>query len=153
MKLRKCFKVILLFIVNHLMCGNFLWKTKCMLLKMAGLKIGKNVRIVAPIYIGTCANLRIGDNCWIGKNCTIYGNANVDIGSNCDLAPDVSFVTGTHEMGNSERRAGKGYCKDITVGTGCWLGARCVLMPGINVGNGAVVGAMSLVMKDVEKNV
>ena len=151
--IRRRIRGIVLWLVNHFLCGNRLWVVKRRLLSATGISVGRNTKIVGPITMGVCADLTIGDNCWIGKNFCIYGNAAVSIGSNCDLAPNVSFATGSHETGGHDRRAGAGYCEPITVGNGCWLGINSTILCGVTVGDGVVVGAGALVNKPVPADV
>lgn len=153
MKIKNCLKKVILFFINHFMVGNYLWEIKNILLRFAGISIGHNVKIVGPIKIDVCSNLSIGNNCWIGKNLNIIGNADVIIGDYCDFAPDVFLETGTHEIGNTERRAGRGYCESIHIGSGCWIGIRTTILPGVKIGNGCVVAAGAVVNKSVRENV
>lgn len=150
--MRKILKIIILFLINHFLCGNRLWKTKCFLLKFAGIKIGKNVKVVGPIKIDTCLTLTIGDECWIGRNFQVIGNDNVKIGNNCDIAPDVIFETGTHLIGSTNRRAGEGYCMPINIGDGSWIGVRATILPGVHIENGCVIAAGAVVTKSISKN-
>lgn len=151
--LRNHIRSFILWIINHFMAGNYLWFLKSFLLKLTGVKIGKNVKIVGPLFIDVCIDLTIGDNTWVGKNLTILGNANVNIGENCDIAPYVCLETGTHEIGTSERRAGKGYCESISIEKGCWIGIRATILPGVSIGSGAIVAAGAVVNKNVESNI
>jgi acetyltransferase-like isoleucine patch superfamily enzyme len=64
----------------------------------------------------------------------------------------VTFQTGTHFIGDHDRRAGKGYNSDIKVGNGCWIGVRSTILPGISIGDGSVVAACACVARDVEKD-
>ncbi len=138
-------------LINSFFAGTHFFKIKSALLKHLGLGIGENVRIVGPVYFDS-EKVTIGDNCWIGRNFSVYGNGSVTIGSNCDFAPDIVFETGSHKPGTPQRRAGEGYCGDIAVGNGCWLGVRATVLSGVTIGNGSVIGAGSLVNKSIEEN-
>lgn len=96
----------------------------------------------------------VGKKTWVGPNCRFYthSDASISIGDQCDIAPEVSFVTGSHEFGSSERRAGTGYAKPIYVGNGCWIGARVTIIGGVHIGDGSVIAAGAVVTKDVPKN-
>ncbi|PKE34254.1 hypothetical protein CW697_02060 [Macrococcoides caseolyticum] len=61
-------------------------------MKIIGICIGNNTKLVGPITVSRAANLKIGDNVWIGKGFEIYGNGKVIIGDNCDFGPDVTFL-------------------------------------------------------------
>lgn len=62
------------------------------------------------------------------------------------------FITGSHEIGTSDRRAGKGLLFKIKVGEGCWLGARTMIVGNINIGAASIVAAGSVVTKEVGRN-
>ena len=98
MKLRTIRKRIVIFIVNHVLNGTRFFAAKRRLLRSIGYEIGENTKIVGPIH--NTGTLRIGANCWIGCNLTVHGNGTVTIGDNCDIAPDVTFLTGGHQMGD-----------------------------------------------------
>ena len=65
---------------------------------------------------------------------------------------NVHFINSSHEIGDENRRASKGIAKHIVVGSGSWIGADTIIMPGVTVGKGVVVGAGSLVTNDLEDN-
>ena len=71
------------------------------------------------------------------------------IGDNCDIAPDVTFLTGGHQMGDHSRRAGKGESYHITVGSGVWIGGRVTLLLNTSIGDGSMIAACACVPKDV----
>ena len=147
------YKRIVWFLVNHVLDGTnpmyFTYKRK--LLISIGINVGRNTKIVGPIFC--TGKLSIGESCWIGANFTVRGNGSVTIGNNVDIGPDVTFLTGSHEIGGKERRAGQGYNCNQKIGNGCWLGAKSVFVNNICVGDSIVVAAMALVCKDVSDNV
>ena len=147
----KLFRICIIFIVNSFLKGTRFFKLKASLLRFIGVNVGVSTKIVGPITMGGC-HLSIGDNCWIGANFTIHGNGSISIGSNCDVAPDVTFLTGSHEIGGSLRRAGLGKSTKIVVGNGCWLGANSTFLGDLVVNNSSIIGACSFVNKEVEKN-
>jgi maltose O-acetyltransferase len=150
MKIKTLKRLYAMFAVNHIYAGTACFKRKRNLLRWAGYEIGENTRIAGPIY--SSADLKIGSNCWIGRNFSANGNGSVTIGDNCDIAPDVSFLTGGHEIGAAEQRAGKGEKYHITVGDGTWICARATIGKSITVGSGCVVAAAACVLKDVPSN-
>ena len=136
-----------LFLTNHIFAGTCCFEIKRRLLEFAGFRIGKDTKIVGPIFI--TGNMTIGEGCWIGRDLKVYGNGHVEIGKNCDLAPDISFITGSHKIGSHGRRAGEGFNADIIVGNGCWIGAGAGVLPGVRIGDGCVVAAYSCVTDDI----
>ncbi|MDD5580245.1 MAG: hypothetical protein PHY16_13310 [Methylobacter sp.] len=75
------------------------------------------------------------------------------IGERCDIGPAVEFVTGSHIIGASARRAGHGTAKSIVINDGCWIGTGSRILGGVNIGSGVVVAAGSVVIRDVPANV
>ncbi len=126
------------------------FEKKRALLNSLGHDIGEGTKIVGPVFC--TGRLVIGKNCWVGKNLFVNGNGTVIIGDNCDIAPEVAFQTGGHEIGDSTRRAGKGFTKDIEVEDGCWIGARSTVLGGVKIKKGSVVAACACVTKNVEEN-
>ena len=147
MTLKGMKKRIGLFMTNHLFAGTRCFEIKRHLLKFAGFRIGERTKIVGPVFI--TGDLTVGEDCWIGCDLKVHGNGHVVIGKNCDLAPDISFLTGSHKIGSHERRAGEGFNSDITVGNGCWIGAGAGIMPGVQRGDGCLVAAHACVTENV----
>lgn len=145
-------RMIALALTNSILCGTRTWSfsMKRNLLNWAGYKIGENTKIVGPIFI--TASLCVGKDTWIGRNFSVNGNGSVEIGDNCDIAPDVSFYTGGHEIGDENRRAGKGINKKIIVKNSCWICAASKLLPGAVIEESCVVAAGAVVTKHIEKN-
>lgn len=145
--IRHIWKNIALTIVNNFLAGTnpHYFTIKRNLLQSIGFTIGKGTKIVGPICC--TGSLSVGSNCWIGTNFTVRGNGCVNIGDNVDVGPDVTFLTGTHEIGSWERRAGKGYNCSQSIGKGCWIGAKSVFVNNISVGNSSIVAAAACVCK------
>lgn len=124
------------------------------LYRRGGVEIGEGTRIAGGVRI-PFALVAIGRNCWIGPGSHLIAatGAPVRIGDNCDLAPEVMLVVGSHELGSEDRRAGAGTARPVTIGSGCWLGARATVLGGVTLGSGSVVAAGALVVDDVDRNV
>lgn len=138
--------------VNSLLTGTHFFALKRRLVSGIGVQLGAGTRLVGPLWIGPGASLVTGIDCWLGRDLRVHGNARVTIGSNCDLAPEVAFVTGSHDLGVPGRRAGAGTSRDIVVGDGVWLGFDTAILGGTRIGDGCVVGARSLVTRDCLSN-
>lgn len=151
MKLRTVKKIWVTFLVNHVYVGTHAFGRKRKLLRSIGWQIGEGTRIVGPIT--NTGTVKIGKDCWIGRGFTVEGNGHVIIGDNCDIAPQVTFLTGGHAIGDESRRAGPGEKYTVTVGSGTWIGARSTLGRNITVGESAVIAACACVMKDIPDNV
>ena len=139
-----------IWMINHLFRGTRCFAWKRTLMRFAGYEIGEGTKIVGPVVC--TGHLRIGRNCWIGRSLEIHGNGTVTIDDNCDLAPDVTFLTGGHAVGDATRRAGAGATYSIEVGDGVWIGARATIGKNVKIGSGSVVAACACVMQDVAPN-
>lgn len=142
-----------LFLVNKVFRGTnpHFFEVKRKLLNWAGHEIGKGTKVVAPVEWH--GKMKIGKDCWIGKNCKINGDGNVTIGDKCDLGPEVTFQTGGHRIGNSERRAGEGFIFEQSIGNGCWIGGRSTICNNTTIGDGCVVAGCACVVNNIEKDV
>lgn len=123
---------------------------KRFLLRLAGAKIGKNVKICSTAHFLGNKRLEIGDNTWIGHYALIICSEDVFIGANCDIAPNVFIGTGTHVIDvNSPNIAGNGVSLPIKIGDGSWLCANCTILPGSTIGNKCIIAAGAVVKGDV----
>ena len=117
------------------------------LLKVCGVKLGKKVCFNSRTSLyGN--HIEISDFTWIGIGCTFISNikGSIIIGKNVDIGPSVLFVTGSHHLGQSERRAGNGISLPINIGDGCWIGANSTILGGASIGEGCIVAAGSVVV-------
>ncbi|WP_166413077.1 acyltransferase [Chryseobacterium lacus] len=103
------------------------------------------------IRISTAGQIIIGDNTFIGENTYITGGrCTIEIGKNCDISHNVTITSGTHEMEPENiRMAGKDICRKIKIDDGVWIGIGSIILPGVIIGNKAVIAAGSVVTKDV----
>jgi acetyltransferase-like isoleucine patch superfamily enzyme len=128
--------------------------TRTMLLRRLGLSIGAgtvlggSVRITGPGDVRR--SLSIGELCSIGGHLYIDLSAPVRIGKNVGIGLGATLITGDHDIGASDRRLGPLRGRPITIEDGAWLAARVTVLPGVRIGRGAVVGAGSVVTRDVE---
>ncbi|MBR3949190.1 MAG: hypothetical protein IKJ84_00790 [Oscillospiraceae bacterium] len=139
-----------LFLVNHILVGTRCYARKRKLLNQVGFSLGEGTRVVGPVYC--TGGLTTGTDCWLGPKLSIYGNGTVVLEDNCDIGPEVSFLTGSHEIGDAQRRAGTGKNETIRVGAGCWIGGGSMVLGGYRIGKGSVVGAFSCVTEDLPEN-
>jgi maltose O-acetyltransferase len=94
----------------------------------------------------------IGADTFVNYRCFFDGSAPIRIGKNCGIAMEVLFCTSTHIMRPASKRAGRVNPQPITVGNGCWIGARSVILPGVTIGDGCVTAAGGVVNKDCAPN-
>lgn len=111
---------------------------------------GKDINIEKGAYFGDGLQLEVGDNSGLGINCLVIGP--VKIGSDVMIGPDVVVLTRNHRFDRTDipmRCQEDVEPQPVVVGDDVWIGARAILLPGIRIGDGAIVGAGAVVTKDV----
>lgn len=131
------------------------FKFRIMLLRLASVDIDHSSNFCGRAWIYGKGSLRIMKNTWISPGAVIHTHcdAEIVIGNQCDIGPGVEIMTGSHEIGPSSRRAGRGTAHPVRIGDGVWIGARSLILGGVTVGDGSVVAAGSVVTQPVENNV
>jgi maltose O-acetyltransferase len=125
------------------------------LLRLGGLRIGKGtVMAGTPTVTGARPHrlLTIGRKCWLNIGCVLDVHAEVTIGDCVQFGQQVMVLTNTHELGSQHARWGRLDAQPVRIGSGAWLGARVTVLPGVNIGEGAVVAAGAVVTRDVPPN-
>ena len=97
-------------------------------------------------------NIRVGRNFYANHNLIILDEAPVTFGDNVFIAPNCGFYTAGHALDPAERNRGLEYAKPITVGNSVWFGACVTVLPGVTIGDNCVIGAGSVVVKDIPAN-
>ena len=115
-------------------------------LRLCGVDVGPGA-LVQPCHIGSPL-VRIGPWAYIGFGCVLEGRAAITLGSNVALGDQVMVVTSTHEHSNPRLRAGPATGHPVTIGDGAWLGSRVMVLPGVHVGEGCVIAAGAVVIRD-----
>lgn len=109
--------------------------------------------ITAPFYCDYGSNITIGNNFYTNHNCTILDGARVTFGDNVFIAPNCVFSTAGHAIDSEQRTKGLEIALPITVGDNVWIGANVSVLPGVSIGNNAIIGAGSVVNKDIPDGV
>ena len=115
-------------------------------------KIGEEFNIESPFQCDYGYNIEIGENFYSNHNLIILDVGRVKIGDNVQVAPNVSIYTAGHPVHPETRNTGYEYGIDITIGDNVWIGGSVCVMPGVTIGNNAVIGAGSVVTKDIPEN-
>ena len=115
-------------------------------LRIFGANIGKRCLIYASAKIYVPWNLKIGDAVCIGPRVELYDKGEISIGSGVIVSQDAWLCTASHDI--SDSRMGL-KLKSITIGNDVWIAAKASVLPGVKIGDGAVVGACAVVSKDV----
>ena len=127
------------------------------LLNAFGFSLGRGTLVASSFTLtgGRAArrNLTIGPMCFINHGCLFDAVASIDIGDEVSLGHEVLITTSAHRIGSPARRAGTLEPLPVRVGDGAWLGSRAIILPGVDVGYGAIVAAGAVVTKSVPPNV
>lgn len=115
-------------------------------------KTGNTFLIEQPFSCDYGYNIEIGDNFYSNVNCVILDGASVKFGDNVFIGPNCGFYTAGHPLNVKERNAGLEYALPITIGNNVWIGAQVCVLPGVNIGDNSVIGAGSVVTKDIPAN-
>lgn len=115
-------------------------------------KTGESVWIEAPFHCDYGWNIEVGENFFANYNLTILDVGKVTIGKNVQIAPNVSIYTAGHPVHPDSRNTGYEYGIPITIGDNVWIGGNVVLLPGVNIGDNVIIGAGSVVSKDIPDN-
>ena len=114
---------------------------------------GDKIVIEPPFYCDYGSNISLGDNVYFNFNCVILDVAPVDIGSNTMFGPNVQIYTATHPVDAAERRKGLEFARPIRIGSDVWVGGGAILNPGVSIGDRSVIGAGSVVTRDIPPDV
>jgi maltose O-acetyltransferase len=114
---------------------------------------GEAVWIEPPFYCDYGSNITLGSKVFFNFNCVILDPAPVLIGSNVLFGPAVQVYTATHPMSASERRTGSEFALPVKVGSDVWVGGGAIICPGVRIGSRSVIGAGSVVTRDIPVDV
>lgn len=102
-----------------------------------------------PFYCDYGKHIEVGKNFFANYNCTLLDVAKIKIGDNCQLAPNVAIHTAGHPVHPVSRNSAYEYGKAVTIGDNVWIGGNTVVCPGVHIGSNTVIGAGSVVTKDI----
>lgn len=123
-------------------------RRKALLSRLLG-GVGREFQIEQPFYCDYGYNVVIGENFFANVNCVILDGARVSFGDNVFVAPNCGFYTAGHPLDVAVRNKGLEYALPITVGNNVWIGAQVCVLPGVTIGDNCVIGAGSVVVRDI----
>ena len=106
-----------------------------------------------PFYCDYGTNIKLGEKVFFNFNCVVLDVALVTIGSRTIFGPNVQIYTATHPLHYLERASGLESGKPISIGDDVWVGGSAVICPGVKIGNRSIIGAGSVVTKDIPDDV
>lgn len=116
-------------------------------------RTGERFCVTAPFWCDYGRNIEIGENFYTNHNCVILDGAKVTFGDNVSIAPNCVFSTAGHPLDAGQRNRGLEYAYPITVGDNVWFGASVTVLPGVRIGSNTVIGAGSVVNRDIPDGV
>lgn len=116
-------------------------------------KTGETFTIEQPFMCDYEYNIEIGENFYANHNLIILDGNKVKFGDNVFIAPNCGFYTAGHPLDAKRRNEGLEYAKPIEVGNNVWIGGNVVVLPGVKIGDNVVIGAGSIVTKNIPSNV
>jgi len=111
--------------------------------------VGLDVDVRPPFHCDYGYNIRIGDGVFLNFNCVILDVCEVVIGARTQIAPGVQILTADHPRDPRQRATGLESGRPVRIGCNVWIGAGALILPGVNIGDDALVGAGSVVTRDV----
>lgn len=115
-------------------------------------EVGRGSLIEPPFYCTYGKNTRLGDHVYLNFSCVILDNNEVRIGNHVMIGPAVQIYTAAHPLDARTRNQGWEVAKPIVIEDNVWIGGGAILLPGVTVGQGAVVGAAAVVTRSVPRN-
>lgn len=123
---------------------------------------GKNLWITPPFYVDYGENIYFGNNCEVNMNCTFLDDNKIVIGDNALIAPNVQIYTAFHPTNGADRFGSPRedgsfeFCRTqtapVSIGDCVWIGGGAIILPGVRIGNNVVIGAGSVVTRDIPDN-
>ncbi len=115
--------------------------------------VGENCYIEPPLRANWGRNTHLGNNVYANFNLTLVDDTHIYIGDSVMIGPNVTIATAGHPIDPDLRRDVAQFNIPVTIGNNVWLGAHVVVLPGVTIGENTVIGAGSIVTKDIPANV
>ncbi|MGM0123961.1 galactoside O-acetyltransferase [Enterococcus sp. AZ194] len=123
------------------------------LMKKLFASVGDGVYIEPPLRANWGANTHFGNDVYANFNLTLVDDTRIEIGNHVMIGPNVTLSAGTHPLDPELRLKKAQYNLPIVIGDNVWIGAGVIVLPGITIGKNSVIGAGSIVTKDIPENV
>jgi maltose O-acetyltransferase len=123
-----------------------------LLLELLG-SLGEASTVLPPVQCDYGFNVHLGDRVFVNFGAVFVDTREIAIGDEVLVGPGVQFLAGDHPLDAGLRRAGWESGRPISIGAGAWLGGGVIVLPGVTIGENAVIGAGSVVSRDVPAGV
>ncbi|MCR4662799.1 MAG: hypothetical protein K5622_02785 [Endomicrobiaceae bacterium] len=118
--------------------------------KLTGTQVDKSFRCFPPFYTDCGKNIKIGKNVFINACCRFQDQGGIEIGDGSLIGHNTTIATLNHDF-NPDKRANL-HPSPVKIGKNVWIGSDCTILPGVEIGDGAVIGAGSVVTKNIPAN-
>lgn len=146
--MRKPYLEILLYVCNRLVAVVPSHLLRLLFYRrLMKMEIGRDTYIFMDAWFDTKGNFRIGNNSVINQKCRLDNRGGIRIGDNVSISAEVTILTADH---NVDSALCEGRVRGVTIGDYVFIGTRAMLLPGVRVGEGAVIAAGAIVTRDVE---
>jgi maltose O-acetyltransferase len=112
-------------------------------------EVGDGAVVRPPFHCDYGYNIRLGPGAFLNFNCVILDVVEVAIGAGTQIGPAVQIYAADHPRDASQRRAGAEFGRHVHIGRNVWIGGGAIILPGVRIGDDAVIGAGSVVTRDV----
>ena len=116
-------------------------------------EVGDDVEVRSPVYVDYGTNVRIGTGVFVNYGCQLADVARITIGDHTQIGPDVQLLTPIHPLEPGRRRDRWESAQPITIGENVWLAGGVIVCAGVTIGSDTVVGAGSVVTRDLPSGV
>lgn len=147
---------------EHIRCANLCWEYnrtrpsdmegREKLLRQIFGKLGKDPYVEPAVFFGFGYNVEAGDRFFANNNCVFVDPGKIIFGDDVKIAPQCGFYTALHPLDPEQRATGAEAAYPIVVGNNVWFGGGVKVLPGVTIGDNAVIGAGSVVTRDIPAN-
>lgn len=147
---------------DHIRCADLCWEynrtkpsdmeSREKLLRQIFGKLGADPYVEPNIFCGFGYNIEAGDRFFVNNNCVFVDPGKIIFGDDVKIAPQCGFYTALHPLDPEQRKANYEAAYPIIVGNNVWFGGGVKVLPGVTIGDNAVIGAGSVVAKDIPAN-
>ncbi|WP_312490043.1 sugar O-acetyltransferase [Sphingomonas sp.] len=116
-------------------------------------QVGERVTVRSPFHCDYGYNIRLGDGVFLNFGCVILDVVEVVIGAGTQIGPGVQILTADHPRDSGLRAQALEFGRPVRIGANVWIGAGALILPGVTIGDDAIIGAGSVVTRDVARGV
>lgn len=128
-------------------------KKRTQLMQQLFAEIGEGCYIEPPLHANWGKHTHLGTNVYVNFNLTLVDDTHIYIGNNVMIGPNVTIATAGHPIDPQRRQQVTQFNIPVIIGNNVWIGASCVILPGVLIGDNTVIGAGSVVTKNIPSNV